>query len=322
MKKASIILVISSIILALFSCTDDDNNTVTNPNTTSSSKGNFVIEQGVASGEMAITNISHLILLALDQEDVLHNNGATYPIITKEKLSASQTGDYPMILTLDFGTDTSVCFDSRYRSGKITATITSPWKDSLSTIEADVQNYYMATHTPSYDSTILAYEDITECSSNMKLKIKYLGLKNGYNNELYPTQYITTDSASISTTLGNVELSTSRYTYYTEGFGTLTYDDDKTISTLYSNGTAIDKKDNSWTWNSKNVTSSSEGLPYFAYNRACYWFISGDIKLLYKKISTQKELTHIINFGQSNQTSCNNNASYTSNGTSITITLP
>ncbi|MFA6199416.1 MAG: hypothetical protein WC679_03270 [Bacteroidales bacterium] len=322
MKKASIILMISAIIVALFSCNDDNSNTITNPDTTSSSKGNFVIEQGVASGEMAITNISHLIQLALDQEDVLHNNGATYPIITKEKQSASQTGDYPMVLTLDFGSDTSVCFDSRYRSGKITATITSNWKDSLSTIEADVQNYYMATHTPSFDSTTLAYEDITECSSNMKLKIKYLGIRNGYENELYPTQYITTDSASISTKLGNVELTTTRYTYYKEGFGTLPYEDDKTINTLYSNGTAIDKKNNSWTWNSKNVTSSSEGLPYFAYNRSCYWLISGDIKLYYKNTSTQQELTHIINFGPSNQTSCNNNASYTSNGTSITITLP
>ena len=85
---------------------------------------------------------------------------------------------------------------------------------------------------------------------------------------------------------------------------------------------AIDKKDNSWTWNSKNVTSSSEGLPYFAYNRSCYWLISGDIKLYYKNTSAQQELNRIINFGPSNQTSCNNNASYTSNGTDITITLP
>lgn len=322
MKKTSIILMISAIVFALFSCNEDDNNTITNPDSTSTSKGNFKIEEGVAAGEMAITNISHLIQLALDQEEVLHNNGAAYPIITKEKLSASQTGNYPMVLTLDFGSDTSVCFDSRYRSGKITATITSNWKDSLSTIEANVQNYYMSTHTPSYNGNTLSYEDIAECNSNMKLKIKYLGLKNGYDNELYPTQYITTDTAYISTTLGNVELTTTRYTYYKEGFRTLTYEDDKTISTLFSSGTAIDKKDNSWTWNSRNVANTDEGLPYFAYNRSCHWLISGDIKLYYKNKSTQQELTHIINFGQKSQTSCDNNAFFSSNGTSITITLP
>lgn len=319
MKKASIILVISAIIFALFSC--DDDNTITNPNTTSTSKGNFVIEQGVASGEMAITNIPHLIQLALDQEEVLHNNGAIYPIITKEKLNPSQTEDYPMILTLDFGPDTSICFDNRYRSGKITATISSSWKDSLSTIEANVQNYYMATHTPSYNGTTLTYEDITECSSNMKLKIKYLGITNRNNGELYPTQQITTDSANISTTLGNIELSTNRYTYYTGGFSTLAYDDDKTINTLYSNGTATDKS-NTWIWNSKNAESTDEGLSYFAYNRACYWLISGDIKLYYKNIRNHQENTHIINFGQTNQSSCDNNASYSFIGSSIIITLP
>lgn len=320
MNKSAIILTISAIVFALFSCNNEDD--ITNPKNTSSSKGSFVIEQGVASGEMAITNISHIILLALDQEEVLHNNGATYPIITKEKLSSSQTGDYPMVLTIDFGSDTSICFDNRYRSGKITATITSSWKDSLSTIDANVQNYYMATHTPSYNGTTLTYEDITECSSNMKLKIKYLGITNRYNAELYPTQQIITDSAKISTTLGNIELSTIRYTYYTEGFSTLAYDDDKTINTLYSNGTSTDKNNNSWIWNSKNAESTDEGLPYFVYNRACYWLISGDIKLYYKNISNHQESTHIINFGQKIQPSCDNNASYSFIGSSITITLP
>lgn len=320
MNKSAIILTISAIVFALFSCNNEDD--ITNPKNTSSSKGSFVIEQGVASGEMAITNISHLIFLALDEEEVLHNNGATYPIITKEKLSSSQTSDYPMVLTIDFGYDTSICFDNRYRSGKITATITSSWKDSLSTIEANVQNYYMATHTPSYNGTTLTYEDITECSSNMKLKIKYLGITNRYNGELYPTQQIITDSAKISTTLGNIELSTIRYTYYTEGFSTLAYDDDKTINTLYSNGTSTDKNNNSWIWNSKNAESTDEGLPYFVYNRACYWLISGDIKLYYKNINNRQESTHIINFGQKIQPSCDNNASYSFIGSSITFTLP
>lgn len=320
MNKSAIILTISAIVFALFSCNNEDD--ITNPKNTSSSKGSFVIEQGIASGEMAITNISHIIFLALDEEEVLHNNGATYPIITKEKLSSSQTGDYPMVLTIDFGYDTSICFDNRYRSGKITATITSSWKDSLSTIDVNVQNYYMATHTPSYNGTTLTYEDITECSSNMKLKIKYLGITNRYNGELYPTQQIITDSAKISTTLGNIELSTIRYTYYTEGFLTLAYDDDKTINTLYSNGTSTDKNNNSWIWNSKNAESTDEGLPYFVYNRACYWLISGDIKLYYKNISNHQESTHIINFGQKIQPSCDNNASYSFIGSSITITLP
>ena len=55
-----------------------------------------------------------------------------------------------MTLTIDFGSDTSQGYDNRYRSGKIIAKISSHWKDSLSVIDADVQNYYMATHTPNF----------------------------------------------------------------------------------------------------------------------------------------------------------------------------
>jgi len=63
-------------------------------------------------------------------------------------------------------------------------------------------------------------------------------------------------------------------------------------------------------------------LPYFAFNRGCNWLISGDIKLKTTDVKTQLERTNIINFGNSDQTSCDNLASYSYNGLSIVISLP
>lgn len=318
MKKSTILLTLSLLVF-LFSCKEED--TLTNQTGTYSSKDSFKVEEGVSSAEMAICNISNLIQLAIDQEQVFHNDGIIYPIITKEKENPNQTDIYPMILTLDFGTDTNQGYDNRYRSGKIIARISSYWKDSLSTIEADVQNYYMATHIPNYVNGAIQMF-ITECNSNMRLNIKNEGLTNNFDNTYYPTQYITTDSAHILTPLGNICFSTKRYTYYKNGFETLTYEDDKTLNTQLGEGTASDKNNNNWQWDSENAGPTDEGLPYFAYNRYCYWLISGNIKLNYKDLKTQRILTNIIEFGKSDQSSCDNISSYSTNGLNIVFNLP
>ncbi|MDY4789318.1 MAG: hypothetical protein SO179_01970 [Bacteroidales bacterium] len=314
MKIQPIYLTLLSIVF-FFSCTEEDS--INNSTGTFSSKDSFIIEQGVASAEMAISNVAHLIQLALDEEDMLNNNNSTYPIITKEKQDPLQSGEYPMNLVIDFGTDTMVCFDHKLRKGKIIATVSSNWKDSLSIIDAQTVDYYM--------STIILSDTLnfkTECNSNMKITIKNEGLTNRYDNTYYPTQRITIDSAQIETTLGNVLLSTTRYVFYKEGFTTSTFEDDKTLNLLYSNGEAADKKGNNWIFSAKNSESINEGLPYFAFNRGCNWLISGDIKLKTTDVKTQLERTNIINFGNSDQTSCDNLASYSYNGLSIVISLP
>ncbi len=314
MKIKPIHLTLLSIVF-FFSCTEEDS--INNSTGTFSSKDSFIIEQGVASAEMAISNVAHLIQLALDEKDMLNNNNSTYPIITKEKQDPLQSGEYPMNLVIDFGTDTMVCFDHKLRKGKIIATVSSNWKDSLSIIDAQTEDYYM--------STIILSDTLnfkTECNSNMKITIKNEGLTNRYDNTYYPTQRITIDSAQIETTLGNVLLSTTRYVFYKEGFTTSTFEDDKTLNILYSNGEAADKKGNNWIFSAKNSESINEGLPYFAFNRGCNWLISGDIKLKTTNVKTQLERINIINFGNSDQTSCDNLASYSYNGLSIVISLP
>lgn len=314
MKIQPIYLTLLSIVF-FFSCIEEDS--INNSTGTFSSKDSFIIEQGVASAEMAISNVAHLIQLALDEETVLNNSNSTYPIITKEKQDPLQTSEYPITLTIDFGNDTIVCFDHRLRKGKIIATVSSNWKDSLSIIDAQTVDYYM--------STIILSDTLnfkTECNSNMKITIKNEGLTNRYDNTYYPTQRITIDSAQIETTLGNVLLSTTRYVFYKEGFTTSTFEDDKTLNILYSNGEAADKKGNNWIFSTKNSESINEGLPYFAFNRGCNWLISGDIKLKTTNVKTQLERINIINFGNSDQTSCDNLASYSYNGLSIVISLP
>ena len=318
MKKAAFLLTLSLLVF-VYSCKEDD--PLTNQTGTYSSKDIFKIQEGVSASEMAISNITHIIELALDSQEVFYNNGIVYPIITKEKGNPSQISPYPMILTIDFGSDTSQGYDNRYRSGKIIAQISSHWKDSLSVIDAGVQNYYMATHTPNF-TNVENQVFVSSCNSNLRLIIKNEGITNKFENSLYPTQFITTDSAHFSTPLGDITLSSQRYTYYHKGFDTPGHNDDKTYNTLISGGTASDKKNNNWQWNSEMVGPTNEGLAYFAYNRNCFWLVSGNIKLNYKDITTQKETTNIIDFGKSDQTNCDNTASYLTNGLNIVFQLP
>lgn len=317
MKKTTVFLSLMSIIF-FFSCKDDNN--IDPIEGSVSSKDSFTVEEGVAGTEMVISNIAHLIQLAIDEENILKYN-STYPIITKEKQDPLQSGEYPMKLTIDFGEDTLECFDHRFRKGKISANISSHWKDSLSIIEAWTTNYYMATIVL-LDATSSDKEFKTEFNSNMKLIIKNEGRTKRYDNTYYPTQKITIDSANIQTSLGGLMLSTQRHVFYKEGYDTPTYQDDKTLNLLYSSGDAYDLIGNKWIFSARNAESVNDGLPYFAFNRACNWLISGDIKLYSKNTKTNFEHTNIINFGKSDQSSCNNLASYSYNGLSIAISLP
>jgi len=318
MKKTTLLLTLSLLVF-VFSCKDED--TFTNQTGIYSSNDFFMIQEGVSSAEMAISNIVHIIELAIDEEEVFYSNGITYPVITKEKLDPNQISDYPMILNLDFGEDTIQGYDNRYRAGKITANISAYWKDSLSLIEADIQNYYMATHTPNYIDGIKK-EYISSCGANLRLKIRNEGLTKKLENIYYPTQFISTDSAHFSTSLGDIIVSSQRYTFYYSGYDTPEYGDDKTHILLESGGRAYDKKNNNWDWTSGMLGSSDEGLNYFSYNRNCFWLVSGNFKLKYKNLKTDREYVNIIDFGKMDQTNCDNIASYSTNGLSIVFNLP
>jgi hypothetical protein len=318
MKTKLRILILLSVGFFI-SCTEEDK--TYGPTGRFTTKDSFTVEQGVASSEMAISNIVHIIQLALDEESILNSNSSIYPIITKEKLDPFQASEYPLKLTIDFGLDTLVCFDHRVRKGKIIANVSSHWKDSLSTIEAQIIDYYMSTNIKVDPvSSDLIFK--TDCNSNLNLIIKYEGITNRYDNTYYPTQSIIIDSAEIETPLGNVIISTRRFIFYKEGFNTDTYDDDKTLNILFSEGEANDKKNMRWTFSALNSESINEGLPYFAFNRACNWLISGDIKLVITPENSDNDRTTIINFGNSNQTACDNTSSYSYNGLSIVISLP
>lgn len=320
MRKILNQLVVLTMSLLIISC--DEDNQITNPNQTLSGTKSFKIEQEIAAAEMAVSNIVHVIQLAMDDEQTLKAN-STYPIITKEKLDPSQPNLYPLNLVIDFGVDTLVGFDHRYRCGKITATLSANWKDSLSIIEARTHNYYFATHTPNYSQNSINSFFINECSVSSKLKIINKGLTKGYDNNYYPTQEVNCDSANISSRYGSITFSSSRYILYKEGFETLTYLDDKTINLLYSSGEAFSVDGKKWLWNAKNVDDTEEGLPYFAFNRDCYWLISGNILLTYKDaLSNSEFINRIIGFGQSDQTKCDNSAFFSFKGLDIIFQLP
>lgn len=318
MKKLILSLGVICSFLVFSSCQDEEN-TVTNTNIVSSPSATFMIEEGVSASEMVISDIYNLVQLALDDQSIFYPNAQTTPIITKEKLSPSQMGDFPMILTIDFTTDTLSNFDNRFRCGKIVAHVSAPWRDSLSVINAELQNYYLSTRTPYYQDSQRLFS-IAQCNSNMKVKILNKGLTY-FDDQFIKTLYITTDSAKVSNKYGSVEMKTSRYSYYYQGFETPTHLDDKLRNVHYSSGTATDNKTN-WIWSATVPTNLDDGIPYFAYNRDCPWLISGSILLNYEYVSSGQKRKSVITFGPSNQSSKDNNASFNYNGTSIVIALP
>jgi len=315
MRKINIIqtLILAGLFFVFNSCKDD--NIIDNPDKTYSNSASFKIEEGIARGEMLIVDAYHIIQLAIDEQELLQSSA----IITKEKLDPNQTTTYPMVITVDFGGDTLSYFQNRFRKGSIRAEISSYWKDSLSNIDIELNNYYIATKTPYYDGSEKKYF-IAEAASNMNIKFQNKG-KTSWDNDKLMTIHSTIDTATIYTTLGSITYnSVSRTSYYTQGLETLDYLDDKTRNIIIGSGTASDGK-NTWTWFARNPNSSEEGLPYYAYNRDCPWIKSGDLILDYQITSTQKRKS-IINFGPSNQSSCENNANFTQGGVNIVISLP
>ena len=138
MRKINIIqtLILAGLFFVFNSCKDD--NIIDNPDKTYSNSASFKIEEGIARGEMLIVDAYHIIQLAIDEQELLQSSA----IITKEKLDPNQTTTYPMVITVDFGVDTLSYFQNRFRKGSIRAEISSYWKDSLSNIDIELNNYY------------------------------------------------------------------------------------------------------------------------------------------------------------------------------------
>lgn len=309
------IVFFTSIFLVFFACKEDNN--LENNEIIYSNSEAFKVEEGVASSEMVISDALHLVQLALDEENVFSNN--YYPIITKEKYISSQTGEYPMLITIDFGQDTSENFDHRFRNGKIISRVLSPWKDSLSNVSIHLEDYYLSSRTPYYIGSEKKFF-ISEANSNIKINVINKGLTQ-LDNEKYKTLEITIDSGLVENKLGYISFRSSRAVYYFEGFETLVYSDDKTRNIIHSSGNASDRK-NTWSFYAENPNYTESGLPYFAFNRNCPWIVSGDIKINYENKSTNLKRNTLLNFGPSNQSSCENNANFSQGGTSIIISIP
>ncbi|MDR0971276.1 MAG: hypothetical protein LBM25_02710 [Bacteroidales bacterium] len=321
MKQLLIIPTILTLILCCFSCKEEKG--VYNPDGTYSSNGIYSIEEGVSSSEMAITNIYHLVLLALDEENIILNTTTNgYPIIKKEKLFPQSSNEYPLILTIDFGEDTIECFDQRFRKGKIVSEVSSSWKDSLSQIDVDVIDYYMASHLPISSSETENEYFISQIGCNFSMTIRNKGLTSEFNNEKLPTQSIVLDSAKMETTLGEITLSSQRNVFFVEGFNTLDYYDDITYNTLNSGGTSFDFKDNYWDFEVRNLKGEEEGLAYFSFYRYCPWIKNGNFAIYNINKNTSYQKTSIVSFGNLSQNTCSNLAFYDSNGQSIYINLP
>src|SRR5574344_573054 len=275
--------------LIFSSCKDKD--TTDLPSNSSSSAGAYSLEQNVAASQVALVDAIYLVELAIDDSAKMTTNFASTKI-TKEKANASQSGDYPMILTINFGSDTSLCFDNRYRVGQIKAKISNHWKQSGSTMEIQAINYYFDNRPPiSSGSSSAVYK--TCCAANFTEKVTFLGNTTLYNGSTsYPTQKIEIPSANISLPQGSLTLTTNSsvdscaYIFYSEGFSTDDYLDDKIMNVPYYEGSASSAtKSRTYVFSIVKVDNQKEGLDYFLFSRFCGWPSAGDLKLMYRLTS-------------------------------------
>src|SRR5574344_1005434 len=309
-------LCIGTVVLS--SCKEDKDDSL--PSNSSTSAGAYSVEQNIAASQVALTNTIHLVQMALDQPSTL-TAGFSSTTVTKEKANAGQSGDYPMILTIDFGTDTAVCFDGRYRAGKIKAKISSYWKDSLSLMEIQAINYYFDNRSPISSLSGTNYYK-TACYTNATINVTYLGLTTLYNtSDKYPTQKIKVTSATVSIPYGQVNLTTNSsvdscsYAFFAEGFASVDYSDDKIMNVPYYEGSATSSvTGKNYVFSLQQVDNQKDGLDYFLFSRSCTWPAAGDMKLLYRLSSATSYTTRIINFGSITQQTCENVASYKLNG--------
>jgi hypothetical protein len=316
-------LCIGAVVLS--SCKEDKEDSL--PSNTSTSAGAYSVEQNIAASQVSLTGTIHLVEMALDQPSTL-TTGFSSTIVTKEKANSAQRGDYPMILTIDFGSDTAVCFDGRYRAGKIKAKISSYWKDSLSVMEIQAINYYFDNRSPMSSLPGTPYFK-TQCYTNATINVTYLGLTTLYNtSDKYPTQKINVTSATVSIPYGQVYLTTNSsvdscsYDFFSEGFASTDYSDDKIMNVPYYEGSATSITNENYVFSLQQVDTQKDGLDYFLFSRSCTWPAAGDMKLSYRLSSATSYTTRIINFGSITQQTCENIASYKLNGTDISIILP
>ncbi len=193
------------------------------------------------------------------------------------------TNSWPKTLTIDYGTTNCLCHDGNYRRGKIYASFTGRYRDSLTVITITLQNYYH--------------------NDNLITVGTHTITNNGHNSSGNLTYSINVQNASITTSKGTITWNSTRTREWIAGESTL-FDpwDDVYLITGSADGRAL---------NGNTFTVTINTALRVALN--CQWIESGSFT-----ITPQNVAPRFLDFGNG---ACDNAATVTINGSTYNITL-
>jgi len=163
-KNFRIFVVLCCLFLsALYSCTKENNST-NNDNETQTASDN-ALAQGTASDAVAMSSQSE-------------DNGITGTITdstaglmfnTNVTINLNFTAS-PKVLTIDFGSSNTVCFDGKYRRGKVIVSFTGLYRDSGSNHTITFDNYYV--NNNKVDGSIVVINNGHNEAGNLTFSVK------------------------------------------------------------------------------------------------------------------------------------------------------
>ena len=188
---------------------------------------------------------------------------------------------YPKTITIDYGTSNCEGADGRFRRGKIIATTTGKYRDSLTTISVSFDNYYIN------DNKVFGTKTITN---------------KGHNNlgNLYYT--IKVENAGVITENGTISWNSVRTREWVSGASTFDIADD--IYSITGSASGITTDGNSF------IVTITKAL---RAELSCMWITSGTVEITPQGLSTR-----IIDFGDG---TCNRDATVLINGETFNIVL-
>lgn len=266
-KRIAFIVLIASIGLVFTGCRKNDRD---NDKDTTSARDNFAAENAFAGIFKSIGEYA-------DSSALIRVGCAIYTV------DSVGTSSWPKTLTIDFGTSNCMCADGNLRRGKIIASFTGRYRDSLTVITISTVNYYH--------------------NNNFVQAGTHTITNNGHNASGNLSYTINVQSASVITSNGTVSWNSYRTREWIAGESTLSNPMDDVYSIIGTgNGTSVNGNTFSLTITDPLIVALN-----------CPYIKQGKLTLSPPNLSER-----MIDFGGG---SCDNNATVTINGVVYEITM-
>ncbi len=266
-KRIAFIVLIASIGLVYTACRKNDRD---NDKDTTSARDNFAAENAFAGIFKSVGEYA-------DSSALIRAACAVYTV------DSVGTSSWPKTLTIDFGTSNCMCADGNLRRGKIIASFTGRYRDSLTVITISTVNYYH--------------------NNNFVQAGTHTITNNGHNASGNLSYTINVQSASVITSNGTVSWNSYRTREWIAGESTLNNPMDDVYSIIGTgNGTAVNGNTFSLTITDPLIVALN-----------CPYIKQGKLTLSPPNLSDR-----IIDFGTGG---CDNNATVTINGVVYEFTM-